>query len=774
MSYRAGDLELQLTAISDKALQSLNRVNVALSYLSTNVRGLTTTDLKWFNSFGTKMKNLSKKFNDIDWKNVRTGFDNLTTAITPFIDKVASANSALKSLDQVLTKVSGAKINKLTNLTSPKANNGLLGVMNLRRIFNIAFFYRVGRLMGRIVQYGVDFTETLNLWQVAMRNNLAQADEFIKKMNKAYGISQQTLMNAQATFKNMIGSLGNISDTVAYQLSESILQMATDFSSLYNVTFENAITKFQAALAGQVRPIRSGSGYDITENTLYQVYQQLGGTKTQRQLNRTEKQLLAIYTVFQQMQRSGAVGDLSKTLNNFANQSRMMSENFKELATYTGLFFQDLLQSWGVLRFINAGIIFLTEIVKGLTNYQAPNFLDGMFESVTDTSEAIDELQGKLLDFDKFRALDGGIGDDSALSIDEKLLNALTSYQSILENVNNEARDLATKWLKNINILIPDINGELVFNEQKLNDIKSTLIAVVSAFGFLIGGNLILGLVGLTKKIIALSGATSVLNIAIGSIVVFSLVKLIYAIKDGNTTAQVLYGTIMALAVIAFVALNKQMLITIGTNIAKFFSGIATVLKVKLVPSLTATTTSFTLLHAAISIASFALGYLISDKLLGTLDGTAKKVASITLAVVGLATALVALKAVISGGLSLTKLAVIGTGVGIFAGGLKNTIESFSVPKYATGASNIDSGTMFIAGEAGKTEAVYTGSNGKANVANISQMREADYQGTTQALNDWWSSAKYDIPRFNSVSPTGLYEVVDGEAKRRGQGFAKR
>ena len=81
---------------------------------------------------------------------------------------------------------------------------------------------------------------------------------------------------------------------------------------------------------------------------------------------------------------------------------------------------------------------------------------------------------------------------------------------------------------------------------------------------------------------------------------------------------------------------------------------------------------------------------------------------------------------------------------------------------------------MFIAGEAGKTEAVYTGSNGKANVANISQMREADYQGTTQALNDWWSSAKYDIPRFNSVSPTGLYEVVDGEAKRRGQGFAKR
>ena len=45
-------------------------------------------------------------------------------------------------------------------------------------------------------------------------------------------------MNAQATFKNMLGSLGQISESTAYALSEGITQMAIDYASLYNVNFE--------------------------------------------------------------------------------------------------------------------------------------------------------------------------------------------------------------------------------------------------------------------------------------------------------------------------------------------------------------------------------------------------------------------------------------------------------------------------------------------------------------------------------------------------------
>ena len=86
------------------------------------------------------------------------------------------------------------------------------------------------------------------------------------------------------------------------------------------------------------------------------------------------------------------------------------------------------------------------------------------------------------------------------------------------------------------------------------------------------------------------------------------------------------------------------------------------------------------------------------------------------------------------------------------------------------GARDIDSGTVFRAGEFGKTEAVYTGSNGKTNVANIQQMKAAELQ----ALNEWWAKAKHDIPAFQGVSDSGIYTIVDGEAKRRGKTFANK
>ena len=84
------------------------------------------------------------------------------------------------------------------------------------------------------------------------------------------------------------------------------------------------------------------------------------------------------------------------------------------------------------------------------------------------------------------------------------------------------------------------------------------------------------------------------------------------------------------------------------------------------------------------------------------------------------------------------------------------------------GASDIDSGTIFRAGEFGKTEAVFTGSNGKTNVANIQQMKTA----YTQSLNEWWAHAKHDIPAFQGVSESGIYTMVDGEARRRGKTFS--
>ena len=480
MGYSAGNLELSILGFSEKAVSSIdvtakalrklasavNKINntqfvfagqkleVLFSKIANATNSINTTNITNLASATKSLSSISKLSNleKMDFEKVGKGFSTLTVAITPFIAKVKEAETSLNSLYGILSKSSGKKISSLLDTSTPKSSkkSGINTLLNIGKWGAILYTARrLGRVVGDIAQKGADYTETLNLWQVAMGDNLGIATEFVNKMNEAYGVSEKTLMNAQAIFKNMLGSLGEISDQMAYSLSEGVTQMALDYASLYNQTFEQAFTKFQAALAGQVRPIRSVAGYDITENTLFQLYQSLGGTKTMRQLSRTEKQLLSILAIFNQMEASGAIGDLDKTMESFANQSRVAAESFQEILSYSGILLTYGIEQLNLMVYLNAALIFAGDLLKAIANdlgaiksYGDP--FASITEGATEASDAYDEIQGKLLDFDKFRSL--STSEDENLGLDKKLIDAMSNYNSILENADMEARQLAEQW----------------------------------------------------------------------------------------------------------------------------------------------------------------------------------------------------------------------------------------------------------------------------------------------------------------------------------------
>jgi uncharacterized membrane protein YqhA len=455
-----------------------------------------------------------------------------TRSISAVIKKLTLLQSSLKSIDTSnLSRISselgmgggGSSRGRSSRASSSRASFGILNIA--RWTTAIYMGRRLGRVVANIAQEGANYSETLNLWETAMGSNLDVATEFVNKMNEAYGISEKTLMNAQAIFKNMLGSLGQISDTMAYQLSEGITQMALDYASLYNVTFEQAFTKFQAALAGQVRPIRSVAGYDITETTLFQLYQSLGGTKTMRQLTRTEKQLLSIYAIFQQMDKSGAIGDLDKTMESFANQSRVMAEAWQQIKSYAGILLTYSIRQSGIMIKINGILIFIGDTLKALAESMGAieHFGGDVFESTTESalgaSDAIDEVKGKLLDFDKFRAL-SSVEEENALGLDEKLLNALSNFDTILGDASMKAREFAD-YLKVASGLF-DKDG--VFNPDRWKEIATQIkiilkliLAVLALslanklviFGKSVYSNVIQPLTSLAKNLPTLVGKMS-------------------------------------------------------------------------------------------------------------------------------------------------------------------------------------------------------------------------------------------------------------------------
>lgn len=612
-----------------------------------------------------KVPTMVNKINEIDFNKLEASFSNLAKSARPFLIEIEKSKDALLALSNILNKLGfkdkqGGKKGGLFSWIFGGDNN-------LKNLFSINLSIysarKLASVIGQIIKYGADYTETLNKWQVAMGNNVDYAEEFVEKMNKAYGISRETLMNAQSTFKNMIGSLGQISEETAYNLSKGITQMAIDYSSLYNVQLETAFSKFQSVLAGQVRPIRTESGFDITETTLFQLYQSLGGEKSMRQLTRTEKQLLSILSIFNQMDRSGALGDMSKTINTFANQSRIMAENLKEVATWVGITVTHLLEEYNVLTYINGVLIALTDIAKDFAyslGYTDPDFALGWSENVENTSLALDELNGKLLGFDKFRALQGS--GDNNLAIDKVLEDAIAGYTKGLIEAKSPAREFADSIIK-------ALGGT--------ENIKKQISAFIP---------IILGFVG------ALAGV--------------SIIKAL---------------------------ISPMSLLAMGVTV-------------------------------------LALGLKSISGVWDDMRGWEKAVtvfAAVTAAVLGLWLALSVFKTSVP--VALAMGAALAGGVLL----LGSQIKQATMKSYEKGGAipNIDSGTIFRAGENGKTEAVYTAPDGSTNIANVQQMKAAFY-GALVDYGKAYGGANGETIIYIGEEP--VFNAVQRSASKKGLAFAKK
>lgn len=827
----------------------------------------------------SSLKNVSNKITNIDFDKASKGFQQLATAIDPFIEKVKSAETALGSLDSVLKKTNLKTVsNFFGGKSSGGGGNNLAKSLNLAGVVGKLYFIRnytkqLGQSISKIVQMGMDFTETLNLWTVAMGNNIASAEEFISKMNKAYGIAEETLMRYQATFRNMLSTLGGISPDTSYALSEYIMQMALDYASLYNTSIEKAMTVFQAVLSGQVRPIRSISGYDITETTIYELYQQLGGTKTMRQLTQTEKRLLRIYAVFQQMERSEAIGDLKKTLGSTANTTRVLSETLKNLGTYIGILLDNYLAP--LLTKVTAFALTVTNIVKVLAKPIIDKKKEELgdygltWEETTDdingASEAYDEFTGKLLGFDKFRSLSSS-EEETNVGIDEKLLEGLMQYQSVLEGVTSDAEELAKKWtalfiddtgnftdkakelystLQDIATVLAIIGGIKVFSDMAttvsfiatgITTIKDSfsLMSLAKSAGLSLGATAT-GVGGVSTGVLGLSKVFTALISPLG--IVLGLLTILYSTNENfresvNNLFLTLWDIVKSI-VEPFIPAGKEIISILGELLTSIAEALVPIVKsindiiIALMPIVT---------NIIVPLIEFLLPHLV---------GFIREVASVVTVIINIISAL--LQPVLD-----LVLHSINFMVKLFSGDLKGAFEefknglssigefwgviwqgilwvfekivnnmisgfesfvnffikginllikginsiSFKVPDWvpAIGGKTVgfnlklieelslgrvnfskfaeggmpDKGTLFVAGEAG-AEMVYNTPSGQSGVANVQQIAQASYSGTKQALVDWWKSAQSDIPAFREVSKTGIYEVVDGEARRRGR-----
>lgn len=230
-------------------------------------------------------------------------------------NKIASA--ALTSLRKVGSGTMGV-LQKGAKLAAV----GLVGL-------TVAGVVALGAVAVKGVQVASDLQEVQNVVDVTFgEQGSAKIDSWSKSLLNAYGLSELSAKKYSSTLGSMLKSSG-MTDEQTMQMSRSLTMLAGDMASFYNLDSETAFEKLRAGISGETEPLKQlGINMSVANLEAYALSQ--GIQKSYGEMNQAEQTALRYNYIMQAT--ADAQGDFSRTSGSFANQQKLLRENFTQLA----------------------------------------------------------------------------------------------------------------------------------------------------------------------------------------------------------------------------------------------------------------------------------------------------------------------------------------------------------------------------------------------------------------------------------------------------------
>lgn len=515
---KTGKTASQLSTLAQEVLKFFDVMKSAPDISSSTIR--MTEALAVLASSGSKVgratNSVSNSFNALSslGSKASTVINGLTNAFQKFASKAISlggkAVSAIAGIGNASSEA-GEKIRRLSNPMSSVTDK-------------LSALYAKGFLVKRAldvltspVESAMNYVETLNYFNSAF-NQVAEGintDEWKKsgiKSAEAYansfqerakqlsqkltgfeisdtgelartntaslGLDPEKTMQYQATFAQMASSMGDTSET-ALKLSDALTMIGADLASVRNMDFEDVWQDMASGLTGMSRAMDK-YGINIRNANMQQELYNLGIDTSISKLSQADKTILRTIILLNNSKYAWA--DLSNTINQPANQIRMLQSNFASLGRTIGSLFIPILQT--VLPYINAIVIAIQRMfayIAKLLGIKLSNFVSSTGGISVDTSNIADDMDNasdsidtanknakklkktlSVLSFDELNQLNdnsdsgstsnpssgsgkGGLGHIKAL--DAALNDALSAYQKAwdeaFKKMSNRANEMA-------------------------------------------------------------------------------------------------------------------------------------------------------------------------------------------------------------------------------------------------------------------------------------------------------------------------------------------
>ena len=212
---------------------------------------------------------------------------------------------------------------------------------------------RAIRVLGKAVNYSSDLTEVQNVVDVTFGKMSAKVEEFSKNsikqlgmselsvkqyasrfqaMGSAMGIGDNQIGNANSFLNNQTNGYVGLSDSMA-DVSLNLTKLTADMASFYDVSQKDVAEDLQAIFTGQTRPLRE-YGIDLTQATLKEWALKNGLDADISSMSQAEKTMLRYQYVL--ANTTAAQGDFARTSDTWANQIRILKQQFQQLGLVIG------------------------------------------------------------------------------------------------------------------------------------------------------------------------------------------------------------------------------------------------------------------------------------------------------------------------------------------------------------------------------------------------------------------------------------------------------
>ncbi len=415
-----------------KNLQTLNNLDMSrLSNLSVNVKHIATAfnGLSGMEESAKQMTALASGIKQLGYSSAEKAIKNiplLATAMKKLMSELSTApkvsrnlidmtnalaklartgsssgkaaNSLVSSFNRISKASSGMKVGLLS------AANGIAAIRkSILQAMGIAGgFYTIFQGIKESINIASDLTEVQNVVDVTFGNFKQKIEDLAKVSIPELGMSELTTKQIASRFQAMGTAMG-ISQRGMADMSTELTRLAGDMASFYNVEQKAVGEDLEAIFTGQTKPLRQ-YGLDLTEATLQEWAMKQGIDANINSMSQMEKTMLRYQYV---MANTGAAqGDFIRTADTWANQVRVLKENFKALGSVIGTTFINALKP--LVKALNSAMSHIISFAKVVSNALGKIFgwtyeensggIAQDYEDIADSAEDLATGTGKAAD----------------------------------------------------------------------------------------------------------------------------------------------------------------------------------------------------------------------------------------------------------------------------------------------------------------------------------------------------------------------------------------